>query len=465
LGISFGSINTGLPKDIVKQIVAAEKIPLQKMEARKEKIKNKKKLVQELIDMMKNVKTNLNNNASARSLRELKVDTNSDLVDVAFDKNKVNPGNYRFEVVRLAQKSSAVSSGFSSKDDTYTGVGFIQYFMPNGDSREIYIDENNATLQGIANLINKDADNGLNATVIDDGSGSETPWRLLLSLNGTGDNERAEFPYFYFVDGEEDFYIDEERPAQDAIVKIDGFEVEVPGNKVDELIPGVTLDLKKAQPGEEFSINIADDGEAVSAKITDFVDIVNEVLKFINEQNRLDENSDTASTLGGDLLLQNLESRIRSVVFKDIKTNSGFKRIGDLGIVFNRSGLLEVDQQKFDSVVAKSYSLVSEILVGTTLADGTYSKGLIGNFSDVVDGALRYPNGILTTRSKGIQSNIDQIDRRIQQRQRLIDQKERTLKDKFARLESTISRIKGQGAGIAALGAGAGAGPQIPQLG
>lgn len=435
------------------------------MEARKEKIGNKKKLVEELIEMMKNVKTNINNNASARALRELKVDTNSDLVDVAFDKSKVNPGNYRFEVVRLAQKSSAVSSGFTDKNDTYTGVGFIQYFMPDGTSKEIYIDQENASLQGIANIINKDSDNGLNATVINDGSGSDQPWRLLLSLNGTGDNERATFPYFYFVDGEEDFYIDEERPAQDAVVKIDGFEIEVPGNKVDDLIPGVTIDLKKAMPGEEFSINIADDGEAVTAKITDFVEIVNDVLRFINEQNRLDENTDTSQTLGGDLLLQNLESRIRSVVFKDVKTNSGFKRIGDLGIVFNRNGLLEVDQQKFDSVIAKSYSLVSEILVGSTLNDGTFSKGFIGNFSDVVDSALKYPDGILTNRKKGIQSNIDQIDRRIEQRQRVIDQKEVTLKNKFARLEGTISRIKGQGAGIAGLAGAAAAVPQIPQLG
>lgn len=465
MGISFGSINTGLPKDIVKQIIEAEKIPLQKMEARKGKIANKKKLVSELIEMMKTVKTNLNNSSSARSLREFKVDTNADLIDVNFDKNKVNPGNYRFEVERLAQKSSAMSSGFTSKDETYTGVGFIQYFLPNGETREIYVDSENATLQGVANLINKDADNGLNATVIDDGSGSETPWRLLLSLNETGDNQRAEFPYFYFVDGEEDFYIDQERKAQDAIVKIDGFPVEVPGNKVDELIPGMTIDLKKAKPGEEFSININNDSEAVSTKITDIVDSVNKILMFINEQNNLDESSDTQSTLGGDLILQNLESRIRSVIFKDIKTSSGYKRVGDLGIVFNRNGLLEMDQQKFDAVVAKNYTLVSEILVGSTLEDGTFSKGFISNFNDVADGALRYPNGILTSRANGIQTNIDQIDRRIESRQRIIEQKEQTLKNKFARLESTISRIKGQGAGIAGLAAGGAGGAQIPQLG
>ncbi|MCP4913845.1 MAG: flagellar filament capping protein FliD [Oligoflexia bacterium] len=462
MGISFGSINTGLPKDIVKQIIEAEKIPLKKMEGRKGKIKDKQALVDELTALMKEVRSNVLANGNARSLKELKVDTNNDIVDVTVDKNVAGNGNYQFEVVSLAQKSSAMSSGFADKDESYLGVGFIQYFLPNGESREIYVDSDNSSLNGIAKMINKDSDNGLNATVIDDGSGSENPYRLLLSLSETGDGQRAEFPYFYFVDGEDDFYLEQEREAKDAVVKIDGFEVEVPENTVKDLIPGMTIDLKKAKPGEEFSIQVGEDKDAVTGKINDFVDSINKVLGFIKEQNNLDENTDTSRTLGGDIILQTIEGRVRNAVFQDVETSDGFKRLSDIGITFQRDGLLAVDQKKFEAVLAKNYNIVSEVLVGRFREDGTKSKGFIDNFGEFAKQALKFPDGILTTRKSGLQSKIDQIDRRIEQRQRIINQKEKNLKDKFARLEGTISRIQAQGSGLAALGAQT---PQVQQLG
>jgi len=453
LGISFGSINTGLPKDIVKQIMEAEKIPLKKMEERKGKIGDKKALMDQLTQLFQDLKGKILANGNSRSLRELKTDTNSDIVDVNVDKNIATPANYQFEVVRLAQKSSALSSGFEDKDESYTGVGYIQYTLPDGESREVYVDSDNASLTGVAKLLNKNTENGMHATVINDGSGSDTPWRLLLSLDETGDEQRADFPYFYFIDGEEDLYLEQERPAQDAVVKIDGFEVEVPENKVTELIPGVSIDLKKAKPGEEFSLNVSEDTAAVSGKISDFVESINAIFAFIKQQNSLDENSDTSRTLGGDSILQTIEGRLRRAVFQDIETSQGFKRIGEIGITFQRDGSLKLDAEKFDAALSANYKDVAEILTGRFREDGTKSTGFIDNLNEFVGIALQFPNGLLTTRKKGFESKIDQIDRRISQKQRMLNQKEKNLKDKFARLEGTIARIQSQGAGVAALGA------------
>lgn len=453
MGISFGSINTGLPKDIVKQIMEAERIPIKKMEERKGKIENKKQLVGELNKLMSDLKGKILANGNARSLKELKVDTNNDLVGVTVDKNIANPSNYQFEVIQLAQKTSAMSSGFPDRDNAYTGVGYISYTLPNGDEKEIYVDSDNATLDGIAKLINKDSENGMHATVVNDGSDTDEPWRLVISLDDVGDGNKATFPYFYFIDGEYDLYLEKERPAQDAKIKLDGFEIEVPENKVKDIIPGVTIDLKKARPGEEFSLNIGDDKEAVTGKIGDFVDAINGVLSFIRQQNNLDENTDTSRTLGGDILLQTIEGRIRSIVFKDVETSSGYKRVGDIGLAFQRDGSLELDQKKFEKVLAENYASISEVLTGFFRPDGTKSNGFIDNLSEFVNSAIRFPNGILTNRSKGLDSKIDQIDRRIEQRNRMLEQKEKNLKDKFARLEGQISRIQSQGAGLAALGA------------
>ncbi len=455
MSISFGSINTGLPKDIVKQIMKAERIPLQNMEKRKGNVEAKKTLVEELISLVNGVQGDIAKNSNSRSLRELKVDTNESLVGVALDKNVAEPGNYQLEIVQLAQKSSAMSSGFEDRTDSYVGVGYIQYTLPNGENKEIYIDSNNSSLDGIAKLINKDTNNGLRATVINDGSGSENPWRLLLSLDKTGDENLAEFPYFYFVDGEDDLYLEFERKAQDAKVKIDGFEIEVGENQLKDMIPGATIDLKKAKPGEEFSIKISEDTEKITEKISGLVEKLNAILAFIKKQNTLDEKSDTSKTLGGDLVLQNLESRIRGAIFKGIKTDKGIKRFGDLGVAFQRDGQLALDEKKFNAMLANDYNSVSQILTGKFQEDGTKSDGFIDILDNTVTSVLRYPDGLLQSRRRSLNSNIEQIDRRIAQRERILQQKEKNLKDKFARLESTISEIKSQGAGISALGAAA----------
>lgn len=463
MSISFGSINTGLPKDIVKQIISAEQIPVQNMEKQKGKIADKKALVDQLVKLVEDVRGNLMQNASARSLREFKVDTNDDIVGVAVDKNRAVPGTYQIEVLELAQKSSAMSTGFADKDESYVGVGFIQYTLPDGETKDIYVDSENSSLTAIAKLINKDTSLGVTANVINDGSGSDTPWRLILSLNKTGDEAAVDFPYFYFVDGEDDFQLEFQREAHDAKIKLDGFEIEAAENKVADLIPGVTLDLKKAKPGEEFTLKVSEDVQAVGAKVADLVTKLNGVLSFIKQQNTMDEKTDTSRTLGGDIMLQSLEGRIHSAVFKDVMTDKGYMRAGDLGLSFTREGLMQFDDKKFTAKLSEDYNTVAQILTGTFTPEGGKSEGFMDNLNAMVGTALRMPDGLVQSRKRTLQSNIEQIDRRIAQKQKYIEEKEKNLKDKFARLEGTISRIRSQGAGVTALGAG-GADP-VQQLG
>jgi flagellar hook-associated protein 2 len=454
LGISFGSINTGLPKDIVQQLIAAERIPLQKMEVRKGMLGDKQQLVTELTGLLVSIKGDISANNDARRLRELTVETNTDIIGVALDKDIAQPGIHQLEVLQLAQKSTAMSSGFADKDDSYVGVGYIQYTLPNGENRDLYVDSDSSSLTGIAKLINSDSENGMSAKVVNDGSESDTPWKIIISIDDTGDMNKADFPFFYFVDGEQDFYLEAERPAQDAKIRIDGFEIETPTNKVSDLIPGVTIDLKKASPGEEFSLTIKEDTEAITGKISLVIEKINDVLNFIRKQNALDENTDTRRTLGGELILQTLESRFRTSVFQAINTTKGTKRLSDLGVTFQRNGTLKLDEDKFNAAVSADYQNTAEILTGRINEEGRPLPGFINHLETTIKFALQYPNGLLVSKKKNIESSMKDIDRRIENRERLISQKEKGLKEKFARLESTISRIKNQGAGLAGLSQG-----------
>ena len=112
MGIAFGSINSGLPKDIVQQIVESEKIPVKQMESRKGKIEDKKALVGQLMSLVENMRGEVLKNKGARSLREMKVNTGENAnISVATDKNVADPGKYSLEVMQLAGKSSAISNG------------------------------------------------------------------------------------------------------------------------------------------------------------------------------------------------------------------------------------------------------------------------------------------------------------------------------------------------------------------
>lgn len=425
------------------------------MQARKGKINDKKELVQQLTTLVENMRGEILKNKNARSLRELSVNSgDSKSIVVTADKNVADPGKYQIEVVQMAQKSSAISNGVEDKDKTYIGVGYMKAILPNGESKEIYVDEEHANLTGIAKLINGNPELGMKATVVNDGKDEDEPWRLMVAMSETGDSNKAEFPYLYLVDGEVDIYFEQERPAQDAKIKLDGFEIEVPSNKVTDVIPGVTIELKKPTgPGEEVSLEVNEDVQKIGLKIGGLIENINNVLKFIKQQNSLDEKTDTSRTLGGDSSLTTIESRIRAAVFSTIQTDAGPMRAGDIGITFQRDGLLKFDQAKFESILAKDYKMVTQLLTGKYSVEGGKTNGFIDILDETARVLLSQPSGVLPNKKNGLQSQMSQIDRQIANRQRIIQQKEEVLKAKFARLEETISKIKGQGAGLAGFAA------------
>ncbi len=399
----------------------------------------------DLTQRVEKLRGNIYANKGDRSFRELAVNVSGEGITANVDKNIAEPGSYQIEVMQLAQKSSAMSNGVEDPDETYIGVGYIQYELPNGEEKEVYVDHDSSSLKGIAKLINADTENGMRANVVNSGDGSDTPWKLILSLEETGDEQKATFPNLYLVDGEVDLFFEKQRDAQDAKIKMDGFELELPGNQATEIIPGLTLDLEKAKPGEEITVEIVEDTAKIASKMEDTIKSINDILTFIKEQNNMDESTDTSRTLGGDITLQTIESRVRSAVFTTVKTDSGPMRVSDIGISFQRNGLVKLDTEKFKVALERDYKAVSQVVSGKYTLENGKIKGFIDNLEGVVESALKNPSGTLTARKSGLDSQIRQIDRRIVNKQRQIEQKERVLKAKFARLEETISKIKSQG--------------------
>jgi flagellar hook-associated protein 2 len=455
LGISFGSINTGLPPDIVKQLVEAERQPLKALEARKAKSQEQLKLVDDLTTKVRDIASGLRELGNTRGFSDIKIETGDPNVILATgEKGVAQKGNYMVEVEKLAHKTAAASNGFPDKDQTQVGVGYFKVKDANGNKREIYVDKNHNTLDGLAKLINSKS-LGIQASVIQDRTDKDYPYRIMLSGKGIGQDGGVSFPTFYFLDGDQDFFLEKERPAENGRVKVDGFEFEITDNTLKDVIPGVTLQLRQAAPGKEIFVDVGEDKELIQGKVKKFVDGMNSVFSFIQQQNALDKDSDTTRTLGGDGLLRNIENRFRNILQSPVYAAKGsVKYLAETGISFARNGQLTFDEDKFKAVAGRDLEGLQEFFVGDSLTYGLIPevKRAIG---DMVDSSY----GPLSQRSQGIKTKITQFDQQIANKERILAQKEIQLKSQFSRLEETMSKLKSQGQYLQAkLGGGGGGG-------
>lgn len=456
--IRFGSINTGLPPNIVDQLIEAERIPVKQMEQKKAKSEEKLKLVQDLDTKVQAIRGSLGELANTRGFTDVKLTSGDpNILTGTVDPATYQPGSWNIEVVQLAQKASVMTNGFPDKDKTELGVGYFRFKTPSGN-KDVYINQKNNTLDGAAKAINS-ANVGVRAAVINDRKDADNPFKLVMSSDGVGTDKSVEYPRLYFLDGDQDLYFDGEIEAKNGIVKVDGFEFEIGDNTLKDVIPGVTLELKQASPGRSVNIGVKEDLEVVSGKIKTFVDALNSVLSFVQTQNKMGKDTDTTKTLGGDSLIRSVEGRLRQMIQNPQYGIKGeIRTLNQLGIAFNRNGTLDFDQKKFNAVLASRPEHVQEFFAG----DG-FSTGFIAAVRREVTN-LTAPNfGPIANRTQGIKSTISQMDSRIEQKERQLARKEEQLRDKFARLEETMSRIKGQGAQVAAIAGGGGGG--IPGLG
>lgn len=451
-GIRITGMASGLPPNIVDQLVEAERIPLKQIEGKKTKQEDSLKLVTDLETKVGDISKNLSELINTRGFVDTKlISGDPNVIDGTVDPGAVVTGEYSIEVTQLAQKPGAISNGFPDKDKTQMGVGYIKFNTPEG-TKEVYITGKNSTLNGVAGQINA-ANIGMRATVVEDKRDRENPYRLLVSGLRTGDDNTVEFPTIYLLDGDQDMYFDRAREAQNAKLKLDGFDIETPENVINDLIPGVTLNLKQANPGKEVRLFVKENMEAVTGKIKSFVDAYNGALAFIQNQSKLQKGpngKESLGPLGGDSMSRQIENSLRRIILSpQMGVDSTVQTLNQLGIEFNRNGTLNFAQEKFNKKLNAQPQDVANFFRGDGLSTGFVNslKRELGN--------LQNPSfGVLANRKKGLQERINRYNTQIDQKERQLEKKEDSLRKKFADLEQKMSAINSQGAAVAAIGAG-----------
>jgi flagellar hook-associated protein 2 len=445
-GIRINGLASGLPANLVDQVIEAERMPVKQMQEKKTKIEDKVKLVGDLESKLNDIGKNLSLIMGRKGFVDKKFNSGfPDILNGNLDPEVAEPGEWSVEVVQLATKPSVSSNGFPDRNETKIGAGYIRFIDTEGQQREVFIDEENSTLEKVAQKIN-DSGAGVSATVVNDRSDKSDSFKLELAGLKTGDDNEIEYPVVYLLDGQQDFQFVENNKAKNAIYKLDGHQYENANNVITDLLPGVTLDLKQAKPGQPIRLNISENYDIISDKMKTFVDSYNGALGFIQGQNKLTEGKDgkqRLGPLGGDGMLRTTESRLRSIIQTPQMTDSDIRRVIELGVEFNKNGSLDFNQDKFKKILTADPLRVVKFLRGN-LVDVGFIPQMNRGLKQLTDSSA----GVVGSRKKNFQDRATQIDKGIERKEKGLEKREEQLRKQFSDMESAMSKVNSQGAAL-----------------
>lgn len=292
--IQFGGLATGLDtSSIIDQLMDLERRPLSLLEKDKTWLNSRLQAFTELDTKLKSFADSITNLGDANTLLQRSIRQSSDaLLTARVDSNAQAGASYQVEVVSLAQVQKSVSAGVASKTDAVFGTGTLSLTL-DGTPHTIDIGDGQNSLTGIMNAINT-ADLGVRASIINDGS--DTPFRLVL----TGNDPAKSFT-LDATNLSGGIALDLGAPVQQATrahIRVDTIDIYSDSNTLTEAIPGVSLDLTRAEVGTLTSLNVGIDRDSIKATIEGFAKGYNEVVGFITSQSAM--NGAKGGVLGGD---------------------------------------------------------------------------------------------------------------------------------------------------------------------
>ena len=188
MSITFGGLATGLDTNaIVEQLMALERTPITRLETDKTWYQTRQEAYTSFDIKLKGFLSKIENLGSSDDLRQKSVSTSSeDFFSVSATAEALPGASYQVEVLSLAQVQKNVTQGYADRTSQNFGTGELTLTVGDNEALTITVDETNNSLEGIMNAIN-DADAGVNASIINDGT--DTPYRLVL----TGEDVATDF--------------------------------------------------------------------------------------------------------------------------------------------------------------------------------------------------------------------------------------------------------------------------------
>lgn len=291
----------------------------------------------------------------------------------------------------VADKSAAIGTGkltLTFGTATVADGAMTGFTAGSGTPIDINITAANSSLQGIADAINaKKA--GVTASILTDGDGSRlvlkgaTGAAQAFTLTATEDSGAPGLAALNIGMGAAGTMIG--ATAQDAIVAVDGVSLKRPTNSIDDLIPGVKLDLVSAVPGTKVSLGTVAPTAELGQAVGDFVDAYNQLYTML--QTATDSVSGPLKTDSAAKALMRSLSQLTVTDMTPGAANSEPHTLAALGVATNRDGSLKIDSAKLTKALAEHPAAVESMFkdgagvsaalaaIATTAASSTYGLG------------------------------------------------------------------------------------------
>lgn len=309
--------------------------------------------------------------------------SNTNVLTVSADTSAAT-GTYYIKVDSRAQAHQIVASSSSdSETSTFTsktadiGTGTVKFTFANDSSKdfEVTIDSNNSTLSGLCNAINN-ADESVQASIINTGTTSNPQYQLLLTSTDTGDSSQ------FSVSADSSISVDFSTVIQngsDATIELGSGDtgttltIKKNSNTIDDLIPGVTIDIANPDSSSTIEIDVTRDTSSIISNVKDFVTQYNALIDEINDQFSYDSSTETGGTLLGDYNLQDIESSLTSILSKTINgLDSKYSTFAAVGITQGTNGELSVDEDTLTQALESDPNAVSKLFTTNMTSDSSY---------------------------------------------------------------------------------------------
>src|SRR5437870_13572803 len=434
--ITVGGLATGLDTNsIIDQLVALENRPVLLLGVE----------VQDVQATQTSINTLGSKLATLRSAAHALATTDGVLVRAATSSDTdvlaaaagagAQPGSVTLTATQLARGSVAGATvGVASASSTVaTGPGTFQFQVGSGTVQSVAVDAT-TTLEGLASAINA-LDAGVTASAVNLGTASSPDFRLEIASRATGATSTVTVTH-----DDTALAVQTAQAGQNAQFTVSGFSgtFERESNTFGDVLSGVTFTLRDRGTA---TVTVADDADAITAKVKTLVAAFNDVVNFVTGQSQVSETQDksqvTLGSLATDSTVKHLVARLHEVFSEAV--GGTYTNLSSLGLATQQDGTITFDESKFRAALGTDATAVAETFAG----NGT-AHGVARDFGALVDD-MTAAGGSLAIHSTALDAQIRALQDQIDAGQRVVGAVEVQLRGQFTATESLVSGLKSQG--------------------
>jgi flagellar hook-associated protein 2 len=249
-------------------------------------------------------------------------------------------GNFTGQlVVQTLARAQSVYSNYVASNSAPVGQGNMTLTVGT-TTYDITVDGTNDSIDGLASAINATG-SGVTASVINDAgqyrlvltgqSGTTNAFQLTAAVDASA--ELQTFTSAAMTVGQ---------TAGDAKFTLDGVAYSRATNNITDVIPGLNMVLKKADPLVAISVSATRPTETLKQTLADFVTVFNALKKDVEAARK---------TNNGSPSLRAFERQLNAFVGQSLTSDTRIKSLSDVGISTTKDGTLLLNSAKLDAAL------------------------------------------------------------------------------------------------------------------